>query len=106
MGGLLQPCWLPGRERLKPALAIGEVDRQVLSSPILPGGVEEDGAEKLIAGRDVRNQIRNGPIGAPRRTCPAMGRNRINRLQVPLSRLGEAAGLCVHSTYLNSLPRS
>ena len=104
MGGLLELSRLPGRERLKPPLAVGEVDRQILPGTIFSGGIEQDGSEKLVAGRNVGNHIRGGPSiaeGAPR---PALGWERIHHLQIPAPRLSEPAGLRLHSVYLNSLP--
>src|SRR5207247_5927297 len=91
---------LQGRHHLKPPMAIGEVDRQVLAAAPLPGGVPNQAAYELIAGRDVGDDIGRGPSLAQSSVAPTASGQRIDRLQVPVARLGEPAWLSFHGDYL------
>jgi len=64
-------------------MAIGKVDRQILAATTRPGGVPNQSAYELIAGRDVRDDMGSGPSLTQRRLRPATGGERVDRLQVP-----------------------
>src|SRR6266568_6053920 len=81
-------------------MAIGEVDRQILATATLPGGVPNKAAYELIAGRDVGDDIGRGPSLAQGSVGPTSSGKRIDRLQVPVARLGEPAWLSFHRDYL------
>src|SRR6266496_2762083 len=81
-------------------MAIGEVDRQILAAETLPGGVPNKAAYELIAGRDVGDDVGRGPSLAHSAVGPTASRKRIDRLQVPVARLGEPAWLSFHGDYL------
>src|SRR6266702_5381307 len=81
-------------------MAIGEVDGQILAAAPRPGGVPNKAAYELIAGRDVGDDIGRGPSLAQSAVGPTASRKRIDRLQVPVARLGEPAWLSFHRDYL------
>src|SRR5438132_12088251 len=81
-------------------MAIGEVDRQILAAAPLPGGVPNKAAYELIAGRDVGDDIGRGPSLTQSSVGPTASGKRIDRLQVPVARLGEPAWLSFHGDYL------
>src|SRR6266568_5751182 len=83
-------------------MAIGEVDRQILAAAPLPGGVPNKTAYELVAGRDVGDDIGRGPSFAQSAVGPTASRKRIDRLQVPVARLGEPAWLSFHRDYLTA----
>src|SRR5439155_27209699 len=90
--GLLQPCRLPGRHRLKPLPAIGKVNGQIESSPIFSEGIHQHAQEELVAGGDVGDEVPGGPALAERGFRPAVIRDGIDGLEIPVARLPQPAG--------------